>query len=171
MATTDPYKNLYAELNIADDATIAQRAAKIAEISNALKLAGVSSPSLTGFVTSFSMGSAQTGNADTTNTFDFGEVKDQDPVLIKIAATGTTTPTCTYAIKGSVDDSTYVSLEFSDSSDWDTFASDTFALTPTGTTTTVYKMVKGGQNYRYLKVVMSSNTNVTNTIDALPFGD
>ena len=145
------------------------RAAKINEVSNYLLMNGVSA-SLTGFTTTFNLSTTQTGSADSTHVFEYGRSKiaAREPLLIKIVTTIGSTPTCTYAVKGSVDGDTYFNLAYSDSATPTTFATGTFLTT---TATTKVKIVERGQVYNYLKLVYSSNTNVTNTADVLPLGD
>ena len=169
MSDLDYAKQLYTELNLDDATTVLQRAAKIAEVSNYLSENGVSA-SLTGFTTNFNLSTTQTGSADSTHVFQYGRSKitAREPLLIKIVTTIGSTPTCTYAIEGSIDGTTYFSLSYSDSASPTTFTTDTFITT---TATTKVKIVERGQVYNYLKLVYSSNTNVTNTADVLALGD
>lgn len=168
MATTDIYYKKWVEWNLEDAATQVQVAAKINESAFVLTQKSVT-PSLTGYPAGFSLSAAQTGSADSTHTFDFGnKAKPRDPVLVRFVTTIGSTPTCTYTIKGSVDNTTFFSLAYSDSATPSSFSSGTFSTT---TAATKLKIVQPGQVYRYLKVTYSSNTNVTNTADAFALGD
>jgi len=176
MSVIDNLKEKYTEMKLLE--TSGQQvlnAAKLSEISNMLTLAGVT-PSITGFPTGTVLSSAQTGTGDSTNKWDYGDMGQfgnnirTKPLLVRIAATGALTPTCTYAIQGSVDDSTYTALQFADSATPTTFGNSTFVLGTASTTVTVVKLVKPGQVFRYLKVVYSLNTNVTNTTDIYELG-
>jgi hypothetical protein len=86
--------------------------------------------------------------------------------LLKITTTVGATPTCTYAIEGSPDGTNWFNVAYSDSATPETVSVATFAIT---TATTVYKILRPNHPWRYLRVTMSANTNVTNTIDAWVF--
>jgi hypothetical protein len=140
---------------------------KFSEIQQYLNLAGIT-PTLTGFPTAFVLGTGQATNADTTNTWDSGvaEVKSL-PVLVRIVTTIGATPTCTYTISGSVDNSSFSPLSYADINSLGTVTATPFVIT---TATTVVKVVPVGQRYRYIKVTYSLNTNVTNSADLLKLG-
>jgi hypothetical protein len=171
MSTIDNMKQLYTELLLESTAYQTLNAAKVNEISQQLTLAGVT-PSVRGFVTGSVISASATGNADS-SVFDWGNDGPggsnfrPDPVLVRISTTAGATPTCTYAIQGSTDGSTYTALTYADTSAPTTFAATTFSIT---SSTATVKMIKPGQVYRYLKVVYSLNTNMTNDTDVYPLG-
>lgn len=122
-----------------------------------------------GVLTSFRGGgsvvvsNAQTGNGDSTNIVDRGSFGGLDaavsPAVIVVSTVGGATPSCTYQVQGSVDGVNFFNLPTTKPDDNSSAA--TFATT---TTTVVHRLVLGTFPWRYLKVVMSANTNVTNTI-------
>lgn len=108
---------------------------------------------------------AQTGNGASTGTSDRGG-RVSCAVLVTITTTIGATPTCTYAIQGSVDGTNWFAVPYADSATPTTVSVATFAIT---TATTAYKYVQANTPARYLRVTMSANTNVTNTIDVSVF--
>lgn len=103
---------------------------------------------------------AQTGNADSTNTIIDGATGT--PSAIRIASTAGGTPTVTVNIVGSVDGTTFFNIPYALVSAPSTFVLT--ALTITTTVTTFY-LLQTGQAWNYVKLVMSANTNVTLTSD------
>lgn len=85
--------------------------------------------------------------------------------LVRVSTTVGATPTCTYALQGSTDQSTWTALQFADYLSPDTAVSTTFVIT---TATTAIKLIIPAQKYKYFRVNMTANTNVTNTIDVTP---
>lgn len=172
MATvTDKFKEKYTEMNLfetAEEQVLNQ--AKLNEITAALGFAGVT-PAINGFATGTVIATALGGNVST-SVFDFGTTGQfannirPYPSLVRITTVIGATPSCTYAIQGSVDNSTYTALQYADSATPTTFVNTTFVLTTPATT--VVKIIKPNQVYRYLKVVFTLNTNITNTIDVYP---
>ena len=164
---TDNLKKKYTELSIFNSG----EASKLAEISAALTLASIT-PTVTAFPTGSAVDSAATGNASS-SVFDWGNDGPEgfnvrnDNVLVRIVTTIGATPTCTFAIQGSTDNSTFAALTYADYTAPTTFAATTFVTT---TATTKVKLIKPGQIWRYLKVVRTSNTNVTVTTDVYPLG-
>lgn len=115
------------------------------------------------------LGAAQTGNGQTTNVVDRSGGPlgaPNGPALVKITTTVGATPTCTYLIEGSVDGTNWFPVANADSATPATVVGATFAIT---SATTVYRLVQANQPWRYLRVTMSANTNVTNTIDIWVF--
>lgn len=107
---------------------------------------------------------AQTGNADSTNTLQRAyEVQRQ--LILRITSTIGATPTVTVNIRGSVDGTTFYNIPYSP------LASDpngyTVAALVITTATTAYYALMPGQSWNYIKLVMSLNTNVTLTSDVL----
>jgi len=108
---------------------------------------------------------AQTGNGDTTNIADRGpsNINPISPAVIYVTTTVGGGPTCTYAIQASNDNVVWWAMPYSDVATPGTLSVATFTIT---TATTAIKHLSTNYCYRYIKVVMSANTNVTNTIDA-----
>lgn len=111
---------------------------------------------------------AQTGNADSTNTIlrstPGGEINLRQMIL-RIVSTIGATPTVTVNIRGSHDGTTFFNVPYSPLSaiagEW-----TTAAITITTAATFLYALMPG-QSWQYLKLVMSANTNVTLTSDLL----
>lgn len=105
---------------------------------------------------------AQTGNGDSTSIVDRGAYGGLDanvsPAVVQVNATAGATPTCTYAVQGSLDGTNWFNLPTIKPDDGSSAA--TFVIT---STSVVHRLVQGTFPWRYLKVVMSANTNVTNT--------
>lgn len=114
---------------------------------------------------SANLSSTQTGNGASTNIADRGAVTER-PALLKIATTVGATPTCTYAVEGSADGTNWFPVAYADSATPETVSVATFAIT---TATTVYKILRPGHPWRYLRLTYSANTNVTNTADVHVF--
>lgn len=108
---------------------------------------------------------ALTGNVDTDIAYVGSRSTTQQGSLILTSVVGAT-PTVTINIRGSVDGLTYVNVPYSAentiSATW-----VTTALTITTAKTGFYNL-QPGMNWRYLKLVLSANTNVTMTVDYLP---
>lgn len=110
------------------------------------------------------LSTGQTGNGASTNSADRGN--RQGSALLVITTTVGATPTCTYAIEGSVDGTNWFSVAYADSATPETMSVATFAIT---TATTVYKILRINHPWRYLRLNYSANTNVTNTADVWVF--
>lgn len=106
---------------------------------------------------------AQAGNGVTTNIVDRGG--SNGPVLIQILTSVGATPTCTYAIEGSPDASSWFPVAYADSATPTTVSVATFAITGAGT---AWKIVQANVPARYLRITFSANTNVTNTVFVYP---
>jgi hypothetical protein len=140
---------------------------KFAEIVQYLNLNAIT-PTLTGFPTAFVLGTGQVTNADTTNTYDSGDGDTKgSPRLVRVVTTIGATPTCTYTINGSLDNTSFSPLNYADIGSLGTVTSAAFVVT---TATTTVKVIPPGQRYRYIKVTYSLNTNVTNSADLLKLG-
>jgi len=124
--------------------------------------APVSAPSAlaAGYGNTANLSTAQTGNGASTNIVDRGG--SQAAALIVITTTIGATPTCTYAIEGSVDGTTWFAVPYADSATPTTVSVATFVIT---TATTVRKYVQPNVPVRYLRLNYSANTNVTTTAD------
>ena len=103
---------------------------------------------------------AQTGNADSTNTADRGTMRGS--CLLKITNTAGGTPTVTVNILGSVDGTNFFNVGYALAATPETVA--VAALTITSATTGYY-ILRPGHPWRYLKLNMSANTNETLTSD------
>jgi hypothetical protein len=118
-----------------------------------------------GAVRTTRVSSAQTGNGASTYSADRGGRVDS-AALVTITTTVGATPTCTYAIQGSVDGTNWFAVPYADSATPTTVSVATFAIT---TATAAYKYVQPNTPVRYLRVNYSANTNVTNTVDITVF--
>jgi hypothetical protein len=112
-----------------------------------------------------SLCAALTGSVSTTNIIDRGG--RTGPVLLEVITTVGSTPTCTYLVEGSVDGASFFAVPHADPASPGTFGVATFG--PVTSATTTRRVVQSGQPWRYLRVTMSANTNVTNTINAYFF--
>ena len=109
-------------------------------------------------------GTIATGQATggvTANVFDRGE--QSGPALVTIVTTVGATPTATYQVEGSPDNSSWSSLSTADSGTPTTFSTATFAITTATTTVRIVNPASGSA--RYIRVTISAVTNVTSTID------
>jgi hypothetical protein len=106
------------------------------------------------------LGTAQTGNADTTNTLDRGN--HRGPVLLKVVTTVGATPTVTVNIKGSMDGTNFYNVAYAVSATPETPVVAAITIT---TATTNYYILRTAHPWRFLKLVYSANTNVTLTAD------
>lgn len=102
--------------------------------------------------------SAQGGNADSTNTADRGALRGS--CLLKIDSVAGATPTVTVSLLGSADGTNFYNIAYANSATPETAAVATFAIT---TTTTGYYILRPGHPWRFFKINMSANTNVTLT--------
>jgi hypothetical protein len=102
------------------------------------------------------------GNGVTTNIAERGGSHKGGCVRI-ITAAGAT-PTCTYQIEVSANGTDWVNATWADVSTPATTSTATFAIT---TSTIATKIVYQPTFWRFVRVTMSANTNVTNTIDFL----
>lgn len=117
------------------------------------------------FPNTASLSAAQAGDGASTNIVDRGGAVDR-AALLKVTTTVGATPTCTYAIEGSADGTNWFPVAYADSTTPETVSVATFAIT---TATTVYKILRPGHPWRYLRLTYSANTNVTNTADVWTF--
>jgi hypothetical protein len=112
------------------------------------------------------LGTAQTGNADSSNTIDRGSAFG--PALLQINATAGATPTVTVNILGSVDGTNFFNVPYATTAAPGTAV--VTALTLTATAITQY-FLPVGFAWRFLKLNYSANTNVTLTADVLISAD
>ena len=111
------------------------------------------------------LSASQTGNGDSTNVADRGG-HVLNAALIHIGTVAGGSPTCTYTILGSADNSHWFNVAYADSATPTTYVVTTFAIT---STTDAYKIVQAGLPWRYLKLNYSANTNITNSVDVTVF--
>lgn len=111
---------------------------------------------------SVTLSTAQTGNADSTNTADRGANVGQ-PAAVVVTSTIGATPTVTVNIVGSVDGTNFYNVAYSLVATPETVA--VAAITITTAVTTTY-LLRPNHAWRYLKLVYSANTNVTLTATA-----
>lgn len=104
----------------------------------------------------------QTTNGPTTNVLDRNDQSGQ--CVITIVTTVGATPTCTYQVEGSPDNISWNPLSSADSATPTVFSTATFTITTATTTTRIINPTAGSS--RFIRVTMSANLNVTNTIDA-----
>ena len=114
--------------------------------------------------TGVNLSTAQTGDADSTNTMDRGYTLE-GPTLLRVTTTIGATPTVKVDIQGSMDGSIFFNIPYSLIATPETWTVAQITIT---TATTNNYILKGAVPWRYLKVVYSLNTNVTLTADAFP---
>lgn len=107
-----------------------------------------------------SLQAAQTGNADSTNTADRGALRG--PCLLKIVSTVGATPTVTVNLLGSSDNTNFYNVGYALVATPETPAVAAITIT---TATTGYYILRPLHPWRFLKINMSANTNVTLTSD------
>jgi len=107
------------------------------------------------------LGTAQTGNVDTTNTAYRGNRTGGGAVVVTSAIGAT--PTVTVNIRGSVDDTNWFNIPYSLVATPRTFVLTAITITTAVTTTYLLQELVF---WRYLKLVYSANTNVTLTATA-----
>ena len=110
------------------------------------------------------LSAAQAGNGPSTNVLDRGG--SVGPVLLRLTTAVGATPTCTYAVEGSADNTTFFAVQYADSATPQTLVITTFTLT---SATTVRLLIPANLPVRFLRVTYSANTNVTNTLDAFVY--
>ena len=116
---------------------------------------------------SVTLSTAQTGNADSTNTADRGLPGGLpgtgNPGAIVITSTVGATPTVTVNILGSADGTNFYNIAYALAATPETAA--VAAITITTAVTTTY-LLRPNHAWRYLKLNYSANTNVTLTATA-----
>lgn len=106
------------------------------------------------------LSSAQTGNGASTNVADRGT--DRTAAILKIVSTIGATPTVTVNIEGSANGSDWINVAYAT-----TAAPETpvvAALTITTAVTSFY-ILRPGHPWRFLRLNLSANTNVTLTAE------
>lgn len=106
----------------------------------------------------YTLGTAQTGNVDSTNTIDRGG--NRGPAALAVTTTVGGTPTVKVDIQGSADGTNFFNVPYALVATPSTFV--VAQITITSATTTTY-LLQTAQPWRFLKLVYSSNTNVTLT--------
>jgi len=105
-----------------------------------------------------------TGNVDSTNTMDRGYTLG-GPSLLRVTSTIGAGPTVKFDIQGSMDGVVFFNVPYSLIATPETWVVAQITIT---TAVTAYYVLKGNVPWKYLKTVMSLNTNVTLTVDAWP---
>lgn len=109
----------------------------------------------------FSLGVAQTGNTDTTDTLDRGSHSGAAAVVL--VSTVGATPTVTVQILGSVDGTNFYKIAYALVGTPETLS--VADITVTTAVTTTY-LLRPAHAWRYLKLNYAANTNVTLTATA-----
>lgn len=105
---------------------------------------------------------AQTGNADSTNTAYRGSRPGRGGAVVVTSVIGAT-PTVTVNIQGSMDGVNFYNIPYALVATPSTFVVAAITIT---TAVTVTYLLQPDQAWRFVKLVMSANTNVTLTSDA-----
>lgn len=106
------------------------------------------------------LSTAQTGNADSTNTVDRGGATG--PGVLKLTSAVGATPTVTVNLMGSVDGVNFFNVPYATSAAPGTPTAAALTIT---TAVTSYFHLLANYAYRFFKLVYSANTNVTLTAD------
>jgi hypothetical protein len=149
-----------AALRLGSAAIQTQQAAKINETQQYLTWYG-DNPALSDYQSGTVVVSASTAVARS-SVVDFVHDYFHKPALVRFVTTIGATPTATYAIQGSMDNSTWNNVNYADLTTPGTVVNTNFTTT---TATTIVKYVLPGQQFRFLSVNVTADTNVTNTID------
>lgn len=109
------------------------------------------------------LATAVTGNGVTTNVFDRGVSATPDGSIVQVVIVTTVgaTPTATYQLEGSPDGTSWAPLSSADSGTPTVFGTTTFVITSATTTT---RIVNPASAWRFIRLTVSANTNVTSTI-------
>jgi hypothetical protein len=116
------------------------------------------------------LATGQTGSGQATNVAQRrADQMSEKPSLLRIITTIGAGPTCTYLVEGSPDGTSWYPLPMQDITATGapgTLTSATFVIT---TATTTWKLLPVDYPWSYIRVTMSANTNVTNTIDVFAY--
>ena len=102
------------------------------------------------------LSTAQTGTGDSQNIIDRGG--ELGPALLEIVSTIGATPSVTVNIQGSVDGVNFFNIPYCEVATPETPSVASFAIT---TATTTRKILRPNHPWRFIKFVLSANTNVT----------
>src|SRR6185369_12906335 len=108
------------------------------------------------------LGSAQTGNVDTTNTIDRGG--NRGPAALVVTSTVGGTPTVTVNIQGSADGTNFFNIPYALVATPSTFV---VAAITTTTTNTITYLLQPNQGWNFLKLNISALT--TETVQATAY--
>lgn len=114
-----------------------------------------------GSSSSVALSTAQTGNGASTNVADRGAIRG--PAAVVITSAIGATPTVTVDIQGSVDGTNFYNVPYALVATPSSFV--VTSLTITTAVTTTY-LLQTDQAWKYLRLNLSSNTNVTLTATA-----
>lgn len=118
-----------------------------------------------GFPDTARLSAAQTGNGVSTNILDrLGGTGE--PSLLEITTTIGATPTVTINVEGSVDGTTWWNVPYSEVATPQTYAVAAIVIT---TATTRRLILPRDIPWRFLRLSLSANTNVTVTADVTVF--
>lgn len=109
----------------------------------------------------FVLGTAQTGNTDTTDTLDRGS--HRGPAAVVLTSAVGATPTVTVQILGSVDGTNFFKIPYALVATPETLS--VADITVTTAVTTTY-LLRPDHAWRFLKLNYAANTNVTLTATA-----
>ena len=156
-------QNVQWQLN--DAPTLIQVTARLNETQQALRYVS-ENPAVWDYSIVNPFSTAQAGSGASTNIIDTATRDMPAGAVARFTTTIGATPTCTYALQGSNDQSTWSQLTTALSTTPATFISTTFVLTTAGT---IFYYIRPSQPFRYVRVLYSANTNVTNTADLIVF--
>lgn len=105
------------------------------------------------------LSAAQTGDGASTNVADRG-IGHVGPALLTIVSTIGATPTVTVNIQGSADGSAWFNVAYATTAAPETPVVTALTIT---TATTGHYLIRVNHPWRYLRTLMSANTNVTLT--------
>lgn len=114
----------------------------------------------TGGANTANLSNAQTGIGQSTNVLDRGG--NTGAGLLKIVSTIGATPTVTVAIEGSPDGVNFYNVAYALAATPETVAVANIVIT---TATTAYYILRPNHPWRFLRLTLSANTNVTLTAD------
>ena len=165
MASTDEVRTANLKLKLPEAAIKAQELSKAQEIAYMMAVQGEDPTTWlvpAAGVATTQLGTGQSGNASTTKKFQVPKQFIDEAAILRISGSGGATPTVTVTVQGSVDAAftSPVTLSIADSATPQTFSAAAFIVT-TASAWTVYKVVQPHQNYQFLRVNYSLNTNVT----------
>ncbi len=162
MAAFDDLKLRRTEFRLLPAAIQAEQVARINETEYSMNINGVTITAWD-YPTGTAVMTNGTGNANST-VWTTGDNPMINNMLVRIVTVAGATPTATYKIQGSNTSAftSPVDLYYADKSDLTTFVNTALVYT---TSNTYVKLLKMGQNYRYYRVNVSANTNMTTTID------
>ena len=159
----DIYQTKYEHLQV-DPNQVNLNPAKLAEFAALIRLAG-DNPAVHTYPTGTLLANAATGNGNSTVLVANARWFTND-IFIRIVTTVGATPTATFTIQTSKDNSSFSNANYGLIATPNTLVST--AVVITSAQTSIYRIPP--HQGKYLRVAVSANTNVTYTIDAVDFG-